>query len=194
MYPNHLIKLIEYFKKLPGIGSKTAERFAFHLIKWRPEELHDFSNIIGDIKIKILTCSICGCLLDDQRCDFCDTNKRMGNCICVVSSFKDVFALEQTKSYKGLYHVIDNLLSPIDGKELDLDKLIKRIETNNITEMIIALDSTLEGDTTALYIKEKLSNYNLNISRLAFGMPIGSSLEYIDKSTLTQAFVGRQSF
>ncbi len=194
MYPQHLVKLIAFLKKLPGIGSKTAERFAFHLIKWKKEELCDFSKILAEVKNKILTCQTCGCLLNDEKCSYCDTNKRKANSICIVSSFKDVFAIEQTQSYKGLYHVIDNLLSPIDGKELNLDKLTNRIKTNEINEMVIALDSTLEGDTTALYIKEKLDDFNLNISRLAFGMPIGSSLEYIDKSTLTQAFVGRQTF
>jgi len=197
MYPKDLLKLIHYLKKLSGVGSKTAERFAFELIKWKECDISDLSNILKDIKNNIVYCPSCGCLIADDSCKFCDLNYRDSNKLCIVSSFKDVFLIENTKSYKGLYHIIDTLISPIFGKEIDLEnlnRLKKRIADLNIKEVIIALDSTLEGDATSLYLKDELNNFNINISRLAFGLPIGTSLDYIDGGTLTQALVGRQNF
>jgi len=197
MYPKDLLKLITFFKKLSGVGSKTAERFAFEMLKWKNDELNDLSYILKDLKKNIVSCEICGCLKIDESCNLCNKEIRDSKKICIVSSFKEVFLLEKTRSYKGFYHIIDNLISPMEGAEISdssIEKLKKRIKTDEIQEVIIALDSTIEGDVTSLYIKEKLTDMKLQISRLAFGLPIGASLDFIDGNTLAQAFVGRQSF
>lgn len=197
MYPKGLLKLIYYLKKLSGVGYKTAERFAFELFKWNENELNDLSNIIKDLKKNVKTCKSCGCLIAELSCKFCDPVLRDSKKICIVSSFKEVFLIENTKAYLGFYHVIDTLLSPIDGTQIDETTIVKlknRIENNNITEVIIALDSTIEGDATSLFLKDELLDFKVRVSRLAFGLPMGTSLDYIDGSTLSQAFVGRQSF
>ncbi|NGX43902.1 MAG: Recombination protein RecR [Candidatus Anoxychlamydiales bacterium] len=197
MYPKDLLKLIHYLKKLSGVGAKTAERFAFELLKYSDFELDDLGNLFKDLKKNILYCSTCGCLIAENICKYCDSNLRDSKKLCIVSSFRDVFVLEKTKTYNGFYHILETLISPIEGKEIDeenITRLKKRIENFPISEVIIALDSTIEGDATSLYIKEELLDYKVNISRLAFGLPIGTSLDYIDRTTLTQAFVGRQSF
>jgi len=197
MYPKDLLKLITYLKKLSGIGSKTAQRFAFELLKWQENELKDLSDILKDLKKNIISCKICGCLISDDNCYYCNPTFRDTSKICIISCFKDVFLIENTKSFNGLYHIIDNLISPIDGKEINIEnieKLKKRIKTYNIKEIIIALDSTIEGDATSLFLKEELKNFDINISRLAFGLPMGTSLDYIDGGTLTQALIGRQTY
>ncbi len=197
MYPKDLLKLITFCKKLSGVGSKTAERFAFELLKWKNDELNELSYVLKDLKKNIVSCEVCGCLKIDGTCNFCNKEIRDSKKICIVSSFKEVFLLEKTRSYKGFYHIIDTLISPMEGAEISdsaIEKLKKRIKTDAIQEVIIAFDSTIEGDVTSLYIKEKLLDMKLQISRLAFGLPIGASLDFIDETTLAQAFVGRQSF
>ncbi|EKE20994.1 MAG: recombination protein RecR [uncultured bacterium] len=197
MYPKDLLKLIGYLKKLSGVGSKTAQRFAFELIKWKDHELKDLSDILKDLKKNIVHCKTCGCLISDEECFYCSSPFRDKSKICIVSGFREAFFIENTKSYNGLYHVIENLISPIDGKEIDtenIQRLKKRITSNNIKEVIIALDSTIEGDTTSLFLKEELKDFQINISRLAFGLPMGTSLDYIDGGTLTQALMGRQTY
>jgi len=196
MYPKKILTLISFLKKLPGVGFKTAERFSFELIKWNNEELKNFANILYNIKKNLKKCDICGCLKEEENCYFCNMQIRTKDTICIISSEKDAFAIEDAGTYKGLFHVVP-LLSPIDGFQSDDDnikKLISRIMENKIKEAIIALDSTLEGDATSLLLKNKLKNLDVKISRLAFGLPIGSSLEYIDKTTLAKAFFGRQNF
>jgi len=197
MYPKALLQLINYFKKLPGVGSKTAERFAFEMIEFEENELTDFGLLLKDLKKNILKCKTCSCLIESDYCSFCDDTKRDTNKLCIVSSFKDVLQLESTKSFNGLYHIIEHLISPVDGKDIDslnIETIKKRILQFNIKEVIIALDSTLEGDATSLYLKDELKNYDTIISRLAFGLPMGTSLDFIDKTTLMQAFVDRKSF
>lgn len=197
MYPKDLIKLIAYLRKLSGVGAKTAQRYAFELLKWNDQELNDLSVTLRDLKRNIKQCPTCGCLISDENCYFCNVEQRDISKICIVSGFKDVCLIESTKSYSGLYHIIDSLISPIDGKEIEIEKienLKKRITTHRIKEVIIALDSTIEGDATSLFLKEELKSFNINISRLAFGLPMGTSLDYIDGGTLTQALVGRQLY
>lgn len=196
-YPAELIPLIAHLKKLPGVGTRTAERFAFEFLSWPKDQLSLLGEILTGIQEKIPPCENCGCLTDQGYCKFCDPLTRDSTQICIIASQRDVFAIEETRSYKGLYHVVEHLLSPLDGrhaKGLKLDKIEERIMTNKIHEVILAFDSTLEGDTTALYIKNGLAQMPLSISRLAFGLPLGSSLEYIDGGTLTRAFKGRQTF
>ena len=194
-YPKDLYILISMLKKLPGVGKKTAERFAFQLLKWEDETLYLFSKSIQNIKKNIKFCKSCGCIQNEGICLFCNNKLRKKDSICILSSPRDVFVVEQTNSYKGLYFILPNLLSPMDGfNYLDLNPLKKKIQENNVNEIILALDSTLEGDATALYIKEEIKNDNLLISRLAFGLPVGSPLDYIDEATLATALNGRQKY
>lgn len=196
-YPNELLTLIALFKKFPGIGTKTAERFAFQLLNWPIDQLQQFANKIYHIKEKIISCSDCGCLKEAETCAFCDLTKRDQTVICLVSFPKDVYAIEATRSYKGLYHVINGLLSPLRNhfaEQLDLTKLKKRLEFLQPSEAIIAFDSTLEGDATALYVKQELDKWGIQASRLAFGLPMGSCLDYVDYGTLERALKGRQIF
>ncbi len=189
-----MLKLIGYLKKWPGVGGKTAERFAFELLSWEAEDLKALGKSLIDLKEKIPPCPTCGCLTDRGICKFCEN--RDPHLLCLLASQRDAYAIEETGQYRGLYHVIEHLLSPLDGRHVEtlrLDRIDKRIKENKIKEVIIAFDSTLEGDTTALYIKNHLARQNLSISRLAFGLPVGSSLEYIDGGTLARSFAGRQT-
>lgn len=180
------------------MGLKTAERFAFELLDWPKNDLAALGEVLQTIQEKILFCPICGCLtFESGKCFFCNNTERDTSQLCLLASPRDVYAIENTRSYRGLYHVVENLLSPLDGRlaeTLRLNRIEQRIADQSIQEIIIAFDSTLEGDTTALYIKNELIQLNVKISRLAFGLPLGSSLEYIDSGTLTRSFVGRQIF
>ena len=196
-YPSELAQLIASLKKLPGVGSKTAERFAFQLLNWQEEELHALSTLFAQLKKKIIPCEICRCLMDNHRCPFCSDAMRDKTQLCVIASPRDAYSIEETGAYRGLYHVLGGLLSPLDGKtpeNLNLLQLKKRITSLQIKEIIIALDSTLEGDTTSLFLKEQIQAWGLPVSRLAFGLPIGSSLDFVDGSTLARALTGRQNF
>lgn len=194
-YPQAILTLIAYLKKLPGVGRKTAERFAFELLSWPESELYEFSAHIKGLKEEIEACAVCGCLKEEGPCTFCDMTRRDASILCIISSPKDAYLFEETAAYKGLYHVLGTLLSPLEGKhpeDLHLDKVIRRLKEHAIQEVIIALDATLEGDTTALYLKDQLLPLGVSITRLALGLPMGSTLDYIDQSTLSQALAGRQ--
>lgn len=196
-YPAELLSLVAHLKKLPGVGTRTAERFAFEFLRWPVGELVALGETLKGIRDKLPPCSQCGCLTDGNACSFCDLSERDPSQLCLLSSPRDAYAIEETKSYRGLYHVVEHLLSPLDGRKgegLDIGRIKKRIEQQKVKEIIVALDSTLEGDTTALYLKSRLSDLSLPISRLALGLPIGSSLESVDGGTLALAFQGRQSF
>ena len=196
-YPSHLLTLIAHLKKLPGVGKRTAERFAFQLLKWEESDLDAFSNAIQTIQHHIDYCETCGCMMEKAFCLFCNSTKRDPSLLCIVAHAKDVFSFEETGQFQGLYHVLGTLLSPLDGKvpeDLNLPKLVKHIQTCGIKEVVIALDSTLEGDATALFLKDQLKSLEIKVSRLAFGLPLGSSLDFIDEGTLCQALAGRQAF
>jgi recombination protein RecR len=196
-YPNHLIKLIETLKRLPGVGNKSAERFAFHLLGWKSDHLKEMADTILAIPEKLRYCSECGCLRGEESCFFCGEHRISKKSLCVIASARDAFSIEETQAYKGLYHVLGVLLSPLDGigpEKLNLNKLKNRIELHGIEEVILALDSTVEGDATSLYIKQELGENRLQISRLAFGVPVGSSLDYVDGGTLAKALSARGRF
>ncbi|MBA2727745.1 MAG: recombination protein RecR [Parachlamydiaceae bacterium] len=196
-YPLQVIKLIEVLKKLPGVGSKSAERFAFQMILWKKSDLSSMAEIISATADKLRLCSTCGCLADETHCRFCEESRAASRAICVIASLRDAYIIEETKEFKGFYHVIGGLLSPIDGhgpERLEIEKLRKRIIASKIQELVIALDSTLEGDATALFLKSALSDLPIKISRLAFGMPLGSSLDYVDGGTLARAFSARSAY
>lgn len=193
-FPAAILELISFLKKLPGVGTKTAERFAFEFLQWEKEILSQFGTTVATVKEKVGHCRECGCLKEKVECEFC---QRTSHSLCIIASPRDVYAIEETGNFRGLYHVIEHLLSPLDGRHasgLKVDRICERIEKNQINEVILALDSTLEGDTTALYLKGAIAKEGLAISRLAFGIPMGSSLQYIDSSTLGRALQGRQNF
>jgi len=195
-YPKELKKVIEQLKKLPGVGTKTAERFSFDLLSWDQENLVKLGHSLAQLK-NLQKCQECGALEDQGKCPFCTSTFRDKKSICVLSSPREVFFLESTKAFNGLYHVLDGLLSPMDGKDensIGIEKLLSRIEKLNAKEIILAFESTLEGDATALYLKEILQKYPLSLSRLAMGIPMGSSLEFIDSGTLSRALTHRQLF
>jgi len=194
-YPPHLLKLIAALRQLPGVGEKTAERYAFHLLAWSKDKIKNLSTCIEGALVALRHCSVCGALNGEEACPFCDLSQRQSEQICIVSSDKDVFAIEETGSFNGLYHVLGGLLSPIDGYNADrlrVESLKKRIAEQGIQEVILALDSTLDGDTTALYLRQELGQ--IQVTRPAFGLPMGSPLEYVDGGTLSQALEGRRSF
>lgn len=193
-YPTDLQTLITLLRKLPGVGSKSAERYAFALLEWKEKDLLNIASLLGTIRARIQSCADCGCIMDSGHCPFCT---KRDSCLCIIAHAKDAYAIEDTHSYTGYYHVIETLLSPLDGRtpdQLNLDKLTQRIQTLQIKEVIIALDSTLEGDATALYLKQHLDALGLSVTRLAFGMPMGSTLDYIDEGTLSLAISGRRRF
>ncbi|MFI5334143.1 MAG: recombination mediator RecR [Chlamydiales bacterium] len=195
-YPAPLLRLIANLKKLPGVGSRTAERFAFHLLNWQEGQLEELAESVSTAKARIKACPECHCLME-HACDYCDLSKREARTLCVIASAKDLFAIEETRTFNGLYHVLGGLLSPLDGREphhLTLPGLKRRITEHGVQEVILALDSTLEGDTTALYLKEQLHGCVAKVSRLAFGLPMGSSLDFVDGGTLSHAFTGRLGF
>lgn len=192
-YPTHLMKVITLLKKLPGVGSRSAERYAFQMLQWKNETLSELGNLIQEMKRALQICSTCGCLME-KECYFCPDPRRDQEILCVVATQKEVFSFEETALFKGRYHVLGSLFSPMEGKRLDpenLEKLEKRIIEQGVKEVILALDSTLEGDATALFLCDQLRKFPIKISRLAFGLPLGSALEYVDESTLACAFKGR---
>lgn len=197
-YPEHLLKLIHVLKKLPGVGHKSAERFAFHLLNWPDLHIQELGRTILETKDKLKACPECGCLMDeDKTCLFCDVSRRNSHLLCIIASARDAFSIEDTHEYNGLYHVLGGVLSPLEKRgpdQLSLQKLKNRILSLNIKEIVIALDSTLEGDATSLFLKQELSTYQVQISRLAFGLPMGSSLDYVDGGTLARALTGRNQF
>jgi recombination protein RecR len=196
-YPSHLLKVIDVLKRLPGVGSKSAERFAFQMLSWPNEYLEEMAGVIRTIPDKLRHCEHCGCLTEQEKCLFCEMPRLANRVLCIIASPRDAFAIEATGEYKGFYHVLGGVLSPMEGfgpDKLHLQKLKERITTLNIQEIVIALDSTLEGDATSLYLKQELEHLNVQISRLAFGLPMGSSLDYVDGGTLARAFSGRGRF
>lgn len=197
-YPKHLLKVIEVLKKLPGVGNKSAERFAFHLLGRPKHELEEISDALRLIPAMLARCPECGCLTEQGNpCRFCTDERQQLGVMCVIATPREAFAIESTREFRGLYHVLGGVLSPIDGKTpdmLSLPQLIDRIQRHQIREVVVALDSTLEGDATALYLKKELGSFPVQISRLALGLPMGSSLDYIDGGTLARAFTGRGKF
>lgn len=195
MYPESLKNLIESFKLLPGIGEKTAERLAFYLINEDVEKTDFFANSIKEAKEKLRRCSICNSITDKDICDICNNQLRSKNTLCIVEDPKSIFLFEKIGTYNGEYHVINGLISPLDGIDPDdigLEKLIKRINNNHFQEIIIAVKPSIEGETTALYIKKIIEGMNIKVTRIASGIPIGTDIEYIDTMTLERALNDRK--
>lgn len=196
-YPKSLLLILEQLKKFPGVGQKSAERFAFAMLNWDERHLKKFGETISHLKDNIKLCNKCGCFTEQGLCSICEDATRATKLLCIVASPKDVLTIESTATYHGLYHVLGGLISPLHGKGpeiIDLEKIQQKIDAHQIEEVIVALDSTVEGDATLLYLKKHLHLDNCKLSKLAFGLPVGSSLDYIDASTLSQALNGRNPF
>lgn len=194
-YPNSLANLIECFKKLPGIGEKTAERLALSILKQDVEVVELFSKSLIDVNTKIKRCTICNNLSEEEHCFICKENSRDGQTICIVEDPKSVILFEKMGTYRGKYHVLDGLISPLDGigpDDLKIDKLIERIEQEQIKEVIIAVKPSIEGETTALYISKMLEGYPIKVTKLAHGIPMGIDMEYVDVVTLEMALADRK--
>ena len=195
MYPNSLKNLIESFKLLPGIGEKTAERLAFYMMDIDEEKSDFFVDSIKEVKTKIKKCPICSNITENDICSICADESRNKELLCVLEDKKNIFLFEKIGTYNGYYHIIDNLISPLDGinpEDIGLEKLLKRIKENKFKEVIIAVKPSIEGETTSLYIKKILEGIDIKVTRIASGIPIGADIEYIDAITLERALSDRK--
>ena len=189
-----LSRLIEQFASLPGIGRKTAQRLAFYVLTMSKEQAKAFSDAIMDAHEKIHYCSVCRNYTDKETCEICDDPSRDRSVICVVEDEKDVAAFERTREYRGLYHVLGGLISPMDGigpDQLFLKELLARVSDGTVKEVIMATNPTIEGEATAMYVGKLLKPLGVTVSRLAYGVPVGSDLEYADEVTLYKAIENR---
>lgn len=195
-YPRILEELINYLRKLPGVGEKTAERLALSLVEQRKEDINNFSLLLKTLPDNLHKCKICGHLSDDDVCKICSSEVREKNNICVVEDYKSIFMFERVGSYKGVYHILDGLISPVDGitpDDINISSLIERVKNSDINiEIIIALKPSIEGETTTLYIKKILEKYNVKVSRLSYGIPMGVEIDYLDSLTLERALKDRK--
>lgn len=194
MYPSSLEKLIELFRSLPSVGRKTAERYAMAVLEMPEENVEAFSKQMMDVLRKIRKCPVCGNITESEKCEICSDENRDHTVICVVQQPRDVMALERLGQFKGVYHVLHGAISTVKGilpEDINIESLFSRID-DNTKEIIIATNSTLEGDTTALYLTKRLRSYeNITVTRLASGLPSGGNLDYADDVTLMRAFQGR---
>lgn len=196
MYPSSLEQLIDSFKYLPGIGEKTAERLAFAVMEMDEERVSQFSDSLMKVKENIHRCPICNGLTDKDKCSICGDSLRDNSVLCVVEDPKSVFLFEKLGLYKGKYHVLKGLISPMDGvnpEDIELEKLIERVKKDSFKEIILAFKPSFEGEATSLYIKRILGDMNLSITKIASGIPMGADMEYIDAMTLERALMDRKN-
>ena len=189
-YPTTILNLIECLKKFPGIGEKTAERLALSLLDMEDDVLDLFSNSLKDIKTKIKRCSICNNLSEEDKCEICKNKDRNSKTICVVEEPKNVILFENLNIFDGYYHVLDGLISPIDGinpEDINIASLIDRVKKDKVTELILALKPSVEGETTSLYISKLLEKTDVKITKIAYGIPMGAEMDYVDSLTLELA-------
>lgn len=189
-----LAKLIEQFERLPGIGRKTAQRLAFHVLSLPKGQAEEFASAIIESREKIHRCKKCQNLTDKEICPICANPLRDSTVICVVENAQDVVALERTREYNGLYHVLEGVISPLDGigpEQLTIKELMQRLSSGEVQEIIMATNPTVEGEATASYISRLVKPMNIKVTRLAYGIPVGGNLEYADEVTLSRALEGR---
>lgn len=190
-----LARLIEAFEKLPGIGQKTAQRLAFYMLNAPKEEAQNFAEALLEAKEKIHYCSVCQNLTDDDICEICASTKRDRTVICVVESVRDLLAMERTHEYRGMYHVLHGALSPLDGigpDDLKIKELLVRLSKEPVEELIMATNSNVEGEATAMYLCKLVQPFNIKVTKIAHGIPVGGDLEYADEMTLAMALEGRR--
>jgi len=193
-YAQPLSQLIGQLSKLPGVGPKTAQRLAFHILEMKQKDAQDLAKSISEIRNKLSYCSICNNLTQNDPCQICSQHKRDKSLICVVEEVKDVIAMEKTGEYKGVYHVLHGAISPIDGvgpEDIKIKSLLPRLDENT-SEVILATDPNVEGEATAMYISKLLKPLGVKVTRIAHGLPVGGDLEYADEVTLSKALEGRR--
>ncbi|RHH71379.1 MULTISPECIES: recombination mediator RecR [Vagococcus] len=193
-YPAPIAKLIDSYMKLPGIGAKTATRLAFYTLNMKEEDVTDFAKALISVKRDLHFCEICGNITEEKSCDICRNPNRDQSTILVVEETKDVMSLEKVREYKGLYHVLHGVLSPMDGTgpdDLNIASLIKRLHNNEVKEVIIATNATTDGEATAMYLSRLIKPSGIKVTRLAHGLSVGSDIEYADEITLLKAVEGR---
>lgn len=196
--PSEYIEIaVEQMASLPGVGKRTALRLVLQLLNRTEDEIRSFSEAMINMKLYVKKCKECGNLSDIEVCSICSNASRDHQTICVVEDIRDVLAIEMTESYKGTYHVLGGIISPMDGispKDLNIESLIRRVRENNVIEIIFALSATMEGDTTNFYLSKKLNEFDLELSTLSKGVAVGSELQYADQITLSQSIMNRQPF
>ncbi|KQR46448.1 MULTISPECIES: recombination mediator RecR [Frigoribacterium] len=195
MYEGIVQELIDEFGRLPGIGPKSAQRIAFHILQSESFDTTRLSELLVDVKTKVRFCEVCGNVTEQETCVICRDPRRSPATICVVEEAKDVQAIERTREFRGLYHVLGGAISPIDGvgpDDLRIRQLVQRLADDTVQEVIIATDPNLEGEATATYLSRMLAPFGLRVTRLASGLPVGGDLEYADEVTLGRAFEGRR--
>ena len=195
MYEGVVQELIDELSRLPGVGPKSAQRIAFYLLQTDDDQAIKLSNVLREVKERVRFCEVCGNVSDEERCNICRDARRNQTMICVVEESKDVQAIERTREYRGLYHVLGGAISPIEGigpDQLRIKELLTRLSNAQIVEVIIATDPNMEGEATATYIARMLASLGINVTRLASGLPVGGDLEYADEVTLGRAFAGRR--
>ena len=189
-----LEKLIEQFQKMPSVGRKTAQRMAFHVLDLTDDEAREFADAIIDAHTKIHRCSLCHNLTENELCPICESANRDKTTVCVVEEPKDVLAMERTRDFSGVYHVLHGVISPMNGitpEQLTIKSLVERAASGEIGEVIMATNPTIEGDTTAMYISKLIKPFGIKVTRLAYGIPVGADIEYADDVTLMRALAGR---
>ena len=194
-YSPSIEKLIESFEKLPSIGHKTAVRLAFHMLDMNDEEIKEFTKSITDAKQKLKYCSTCFNISDTDPCPICSDTKRDSSTICVVEDVRDMMAMERTNEYRGVYHVLHATISPMNGigpDEIKIKELINRLRDDKVKEVIIATNPRVEGEATAVYLSKLIKAFNVKVTRIAHGIPVGGDLEYTDEITLMKAMEGRR--
>lgn len=190
----HLSKLIEEFARLPGVGRKTAQRFAFHVLDMSDSEVEEFSKALIEAKKLTKFCAVCGNLSEDETCNICSNIKRDQSTICVVEDVKDILAMERSKEYAGVYHVLHGTIAPLNGigpEELNIKSLLSRL-SSEVVEVILATNATIEGEATAMYLARLIKPMGIKVTRIASGIPIGGDIEYTDVVTLQRALEGRR--
>lgn len=196
MYEGVVQELIDELSRLPGVGPKSAQRIAFYLLQSDDDQAKKLAEVLLEVKERVRFCEICGNVSEEERCNICRDARRNQTMICVVEESKDVQAIERTREYRGLYHVLGGAISPIEGigpDQLRIKELLGRLSNADIVEVIIATDPNMEGEATATYIARMLSPLGITVTRLASGLPVGGDLEYADEVTLGRAFAGRRT-
>ena len=195
IYPKSIAALIEQFQKFPSVGPKSAQRMAFHLLKMPKIEVEKFAQSIIYAKENTFACDVCFNMSSTNPCEICQSTSRDKSTICVVSETKDLIAIEKTNEFLGLYHVLQGLISPIDGigaEDIRIKELLHRVANEDVKEIILALSPSVEGEATSLYLNKLMKPFGIKITRIAFGLPIGADLEYADEITLARAIEGRR--
>lgn len=195
IYPKSIAALIEQFQKFPSVGPKSAQRMAFFLLRMSMSDVKNFANTLIEAKENTKTCEICFNLSSSSPCEICSSDSRDKSLICVVAESKDLIAIENTNEYKGLYHVLQGLISPMDGigaEDIRIKELLNRLTDEKVKEVILALSPSVEGEATSLYLTKLIKPFGIKVSRIAFGLPVGADLEYADEFTIAKAIEGRR--